>query len=601
MKNLKKSNRLFMILFIISITFICYHCENKIEVNVKFNVKAKAESNRVVANKNNLINRFNKFNRVSVKNPESDMINNTDNGMIWGWMSITSSTLANNDYYPQLETPTGIQKIYYDKSFTRLNPEFKTERNSYNQLNQSDPPYPTAFYFLLNDNYLYYKTLKASTNILGTIALKSLKTAHLVQHSAMCFELIDIKENKYKLCSEEKTDSLKFLCSIQKNSNLPSEKKCKSKFQRGDHEKADPPVHTRRITQPVFIIPLPSPVCNANWNYKLQGSNWECLCAEGKEQSPIDLPEVASRVLHKKSMALESEKKPNFEYILAGKIGADDDTRHLKKGDNIKLQFENHMLKIKHDNFGKIVTLDGGIYIAKEIQLKTPAEHTINGKRFDLEIQVIHYGITKGDVYKKIVFSVLFTSSPGALNKFFEKLNVYDLPNPIDKERTINTELYVPWVFYLAEEADITLLKPFSFFTYNGSLSTPPCEESVIVYVTSNPVPLSSTTITLLQEALRVPDLIDSKGNVKIDNTETMNFRETQPLNGRPVFHYDHVKYECDEIASAINSKGNDSGVQGHYEKVEKEIEKYIYVPGNEPSGIPHAMIVSDKEAIDKI
>ena len=44
------------------------------------------------------------------------------------------------------------------------------------------------------------------------------------------------------------------------------------------------------VKQPILIIPIPSPYCNERWNYQSHGSNWECKCSEGQNQSPIDLP-----------------------------------------------------------------------------------------------------------------------------------------------------------------------------------------------------------------------------------------------------------------------------------------------------------------------
>ncbi len=31
-------------------------------------------------------------------------------------------------------------------------------------------------------------------------------------------------------------------------------------------------------------------MCNENFNYAKYGKNWKCLCKEGLEQSPLDLP-----------------------------------------------------------------------------------------------------------------------------------------------------------------------------------------------------------------------------------------------------------------------------------------------------------------------
>jgi len=40
----------------------------------------------------------------------------------------------------------------------------------------------------------------------------------------------------------------------------------------------------------------------------------------------------------------------------------------------------------KAKNFGKVNDLDGTVYEAKEIRIHTPAEHTLGGKKADMEI-----------------------------------------------------------------------------------------------------------------------------------------------------------------------------------------------------------------------
>lgn len=47
-------------------------------------------------------------------------------------------------------------------------------------------------------------------------------------------------------------------------------------------------------------------MCNQGWNYNKKWEDWECMCAEGKEQSPIDLPEI--------KQAISSPVKPLFTY-----------------------------------------------------------------------------------------------------------------------------------------------------------------------------------------------------------------------------------------------------------------------------------------------
>jgi hypothetical protein len=45
----------------------------------------------------------------------------------------------------------------------------------------------------------------------------------------------------------------------------------------------------QQVKQPVMVIPLPSPYCNQNWNYNSEGTDWNCKCSEGYQQSPIPL------------------------------------------------------------------------------------------------------------------------------------------------------------------------------------------------------------------------------------------------------------------------------------------------------------------------
>lgn len=57
---------------------------------------------------------------------------------------------------------------------------------------------------------------------------------------------------------------------------------------------------------------------------------------------------------------------------------------------------------MRADNFGSVM-LEGGVcYQAMELQFHTPAEHTLNKKRYDMELQIIHKAITPGSLGKKI-------------------------------------------------------------------------------------------------------------------------------------------------------------------------------------------------------
>jgi len=41
----------------------------------------------------------------------------------------------------------------------------------------------------------------------------------------------------------------------------------------------------------MYLIPLPAPICDVDYNYKKHGDDWKCGCDEKYNQSPINLPE----------------------------------------------------------------------------------------------------------------------------------------------------------------------------------------------------------------------------------------------------------------------------------------------------------------------
>ena len=145
-------------------------------------------------------------------------------------------------------------------------------------------------------------------------------------------------------------------------------------------------------------------------------------------------------------------------------------------------------------------------------------------------------------------------------------------------------------------------MNPFSFYTYSGSLTAPPCNEKTIHYVASQPIGVSSTVIELFKEALRIPDLQDANGNITVNDDSIMvSNRGTQKLNGRPVFHYNHKKYSCPTFKRLRVAKGSDGdNKRGHYEKKQSSATSYFFVEGSEPSGLPGAFVVTEKEAMGK-
>jgi len=130
-------------------------------------------------------------------------------------------------------------------------------------------------------------------------------------------------------------------------------------------------------------------------------------------------------------------------------------------------------------------------------------------------------------------------------------------------------------------------LKPFSFYTYHGSLTSPPCSERSIIYVAANPISLGSTAIQMFKEAVKIPDKITSTGDIIVSHIPAENNRTIQPLNGRVIFYYDAVKF-CganESKTSPLIDRKKKKRIKGHYEKVLKKMTEYFYVNGPKPSG----------------
>ncbi len=265
---------------------------------------------------------------------------------------------------------------------------------------------------------------------------------------------------------------------------------------------------------------------------------------------------------------------------------------NVRETENLKFRLTDNLLKIKA-NFGKTVTPDGSVYSAGELLIHTPSEHKIDGKTYDMEIQILHSGKSIGDIGRNLILSFLFEKRPGVYNKFIDDLDFFNLPSHISPVVDIIHPLNIAKLFYDSDETENPVMKKFSFYSYQGSLTAPPCSEDTIIFVASKPIELSSTALHLFQEALRKPDLKDEKGNIIVTDWIPISNRNVQPINGRPVFHFNHETL----CGPDKPKKSKDIIDEGHFEKIDKVATKYFYVPEKNPSGVPNSFVVSENEA----
>ena len=113
--------------------------------------------------------------------------------------------------------------------------------------------------------------------------------------------------------------------------------------------------------------------------------------------------------------------------------------------------------------------------------IKCPSEHTIEGERFDAELQFVHKQFGTKNI---LVLSILFQDVGGVDNPFFTEMGLYDydVDNPDSgKGREVNLNP-------LMERLDKTQI-----YNYSGSVTVPPCTSNVEWVVLSSPSQISAT------------------------------------------------------------------------------------------------------------
>ena len=495
------------------------------------------------------------------------------NAVLEGFMKISSTDFSNKDRYPDVLLPG-----------TKKNQQIKSNIESYriNQMNTTaTPQHPDLFfYFRMNKDHIYYASDKLDLNVLGAIDLNGVKTCSKNKNEDNCFDLVMNNDVDYKICSKDNPSDTSaehtrdmWYCGVISRVEWLEDIFCSP----NNLASFKPvfPVENHTFT-PIIMIPESSPVCNHNFNFLKRGSDWECICKEGKEQSPISIPA--------QDVVLTSPAAPVFSFEDTPSISPLTSLEGLMTStEKIKIKYWQGAIRIFNTYFGKLVTLDGTVYYAEEIVFHTPSQHMINGVRGDMEMQVICYGQSKGDIAKQAVVSFIFEKKAGAYNKFIDDVDFFDLPNLDNPEKDIKHNLYIPKVLYGAESNEMVVMRPISLYTYEGSITFPPCTERTIHYVAADMIPIAHTMIQLLKEAVR--------NNSNQGESELENVRDVQPLNGRPVFFYDA------SMCKATPAPSPAPRPVGHYERLKRKITQFFFVNGESPSGLPDSFLVSENEA----
>ncbi|XP_032092166.1 carbonic anhydrase 4-like [Thamnophis elegans] len=219
---------------------------------------------------------------------------------------------------------------------------------------------------------------------------------------------------------------------------------------------------------------------------------------------------------------------------------------HFKKYEDLKIakiiKNTGHHCQI---DFKPVATISGtsfsATYYLRQVhfhwgtQNSDGAEHTIDGKRHTMEMHLVHTknNMSIEDALKLpdglVVLAFLMEKTEGnnQITPWNTLANILvNIPEKGDSYN-LNGEFSVGG---LLSKADVS-----HYYYYQGSLTTPPCTESVIWFVFEIPLQISNQVADIMTTSLYYTTVQENK---LMQN----NFRPTQALNNRSVYYYTEYK-----------------------------------------------------------
>lgn len=226
------------------------------------------------------------------------------------------------------------------------------------------------------------------------------------------------------------------------------------------------------------------------WGYGKENgpATWNNIApaANGRRQSPIDIKtkealydvKLAQRPL--KMQYVPSNSKTLVNNGHTAQVSIDSANSLLEGG---PLQHDYHVAQF-HLHWGK--DDDAG------------SEHTVDGHSYAAELHIVHYN---ADLFKSICDAVKSEHGLAVLGMFVkvgkEHAGLKKMTDQLDKIQFEGAKTDLP------HGLDIATLLPSDttrYWTYGGSLTTPPCFESVTWIVFKEPIEMSEQQLKLLRD-----------------------------------------------------------------------------------------------------
>ncbi len=193
-----------------------------------------------------------------------------------------------------------------------------------------------------------------------------------------------------------------------------------------------------------------------HWNFK---RDW-VSCSKGQRQSPINIVDV------KKDSTLKALLFNYQSHVVS----------MTNTGRNIRMDFAEG---------SHLVDSAGDSHDLKYLVFHSPSEHRIRGIVFPLEMQLVHQSTTTG---RLTIVSTLFTE--GQANPVLRFLSAVPRTPSEDNPTVLHDTYFNPENLLPAGRA---------YFTYEGSLTAPPCNEGVVHYVMQDYSDLGASQVGILR------------------------------------------------------------------------------------------------------
>lgn len=207
--------------------------------------------------------------------------------------------------------------------------------------------------------------------------------------------------------------------------------------------------------------PPPQQFHSSHWSYEGETGpgNWGRLnadwakCSTGKRQSPIDIRD---------GMKVELEQI-TFDY----------------RPSSFNVTDNGHTVQVGMGS-GNFITVQNRMYELMQFHFHRPSEERINGKGYEMVVHLVH---KDGEGHYAVVALMLERGRPqNTIQTVWNNL-------PLEKLDTFSPSIVIDPMELIPQRRD--------YFTFMGSLTTPPCTEGVLWLVMKEPIQASPAQMAL--------------------------------------------------------------------------------------------------------